>query len=1349
MPETEKSAESQAKKPDVVRGRITLTGGDEPLHKVIVSVHDFDPYRLIVGRENTPYLGEPWTRLKSMIDSGGFIADIASGLAETFLARFLGNVGPENRLDTLAGFLGELPNPRFDPGSDPIDPLEVFLDPFWMLGERIGSVQPDESGAFLLEYDANQTRRGDPSGRPDLLLAVLAPSETSNLITTFTSAGASAPMHNLPPVPSADFTIPLTGSPFSRLLSLTFAGRANAGAEETYLIRIDRDLAIKHEIAPAGIVILGADENLPPMERIDLEFKKRQERRELDDYRRQKLLQLRRPMIEKARARTRNAHSVVQGLSSLPEAEFLDPLVIPDVGTLNDKNARRKEARSARRVDSESRYGVRYVNAEFEMSENSLASIIGTVDTSGAQVSIPYNVVCRLVHQASGGHELIRTRSLADVQAGLARWSQEQPTSTSTVSPTTQPSDEGGDDGNQAEEGDIPPPPEPTIEEKLKRTLEALISQVSLGEDRTTDVSSTAATILRADLEAGTLYKGPADTTAYHDFQSLQIAYADVWKEALSGALQQSVEALMVQLSLEVEDLPDNNQLDELLSLEREELEQWIGGIVTNPELMTDEAKLLWPEQTSFWDNLQPSIQKNLNNIALEPFQIESDVFVNPDGSATNIAYYHSNVSLFTMFPPGTTEPPSSTMNLDGFSMDARFDVAETIIRQINSRINVGLEFIQQNDNLDRSTSRLGLLKRQLNERLQDKFSFKYFDPGSYNFGVVSTYRQKWVPGPYQVGDLVSTIPLAPGEIRKYSTKETMKVSRATKEQEKSLSTIAGESTTKSSVSSDIVARAEAQNQFKIEAKGGLNIGIGTFDTTSNFSTDQKSYSQDTKKRMREAVVKASHEYKNERTMEVNTNAESEAVRESSGELKNPNNELSVTYLLYELERQYEISEKLHSLTPVVMIANEMPSPDGITEAWLLEHEWILRRVLLDDALLPALDGLTDGFVSDEVSLGILKTNWKTQTEVVSQLQGEHLSFSNARRRLENKLIGAKRAEAHARAIDDAPGFLFDVVEAVGGVNFGGVAVDQAAAAVEAAEQQLQNVQREVEQLSAKLNGAQSALNQATLQVTDALKEQSQQRVNIDQLKVHVKQNILHYMQAIWSHEPPEQTYMRLHMKKIAVPQSGTAQARGYYKPAKPHDWMPGREESIFVIESIDPPVWRPDNSGDEKYLHEVADLDRPMGFKGNYTIFPLKQCSFITDYMMIEYVDSYFGIRDPDALGEHTTEELIEYRKTADLSDDQKEALNIVITKRLQENIQDTGTIIVPSRQLYMEALLGSHSLLEPFKKAHRAYDALAAKEGVRKLALENMRYAARLIKEDPELGDPDVDKVVEKRTV
>ena len=167
-----------------------------------------------------------------------------------------------------------------------------------------------------------------------------------------------------------------------------------------------------------------------------------------------------------------------------------------------------------------------------------------------------------------------------------------------------------------------------------------------------------------------------------------------------------------------------------------------------------------------------------------------------------------------------------------------------------------------------------------------------------------------------------------------------------------------------------------------------------------------------------------------------------------------------------------------------------------------------------------------------------------------------------------------------------------------------------------------------------------------------------------------------------------------------------------------------------------------------KKPLGSIAHVDQLLGFKGNYAIFPLKDCSHLTDYMMSEFVDDYLGVRDPaNELGV-TSDELLEYSRevwnTGLLTDDEKSALGSLIVRTLSAPTHNTQEIVLPTGQIYMEALKGEQALLEDFKLAHRGMDVLKVQEEVRSDRIDNLRKAGRLIGDDANFDDPEIDKKI-----
>jgi hypothetical protein len=164
--------------------------------------------------------------------------------------------------------------------------------------------------------------------------------------------------------------------------------------------------------------------------------------------------------------------------------------------------------------------------------------------------------------------------------------------------------------------------------------------------------------------------------------------------------------------------------------------------------------------------------------------------------------------------------------------------------------------------------------------------------------------------------------------------------------------------------------------------------------------------------------------------------------------------------------------------------------------------------------------------------------------------------------------------------------------------------------------------------------------------------------------------------------------------------------------------------------------------------LEEVAELDNLLGFKGNYMIFPMRNSNVLTDFMMAPYVDSEFQLLDPDTMGNWTLDEFeqlycclkhqLSEEEFSAIEDELKDFYKQILTNPLRPG----ELITVPTGSLFIEALPGVHPVLENFKLLHRAVDVKNAQANVRKVELENIRYAKRIMTD--KLEDPDVEKKV-----
>lgn len=169
--------------------------------------------------------------------------------------------------------------------------------------------------------------------------------------------------------------------------------------------------------------------------------------------------------------------------------------------------------------------------------------------------------------------------------------------------------------------------------------------------------------------------------------------------------------------------------------------------------------------------------------------------------------------------------------------------------------------------------------------------------------------------------------------------------------------------------------------------------------------------------------------------------------------------------------------------------------------------------------------------------------------------------------------------------------------------------------------------------------------------------------------------------------------------------------------------------------------------------------------------MFPLKKPVYITTYMLQEFIDEHFGLKDPDgfalwnelltqktATGTPKTvadiakDEIAPKLKGEELTPVQKQKLVQDFTTFINSSNNAPDEIIIPTGQLFIEALPGTHPLLEDFKLLHRTEDVRKVKAEVRHAELENLRLASRLIAaqndKDPKannmLEDPDIEKKI-----
>jgi hypothetical protein len=782
------------------------------------------------------------------------------------------------------------------------------------------------------------------------------------------------------------------------------------------------------------------------------------------------------------------------------------------------------------------------------------------------------------------------------------------------------------------------------------------------------------------------LKSGPADVAAYYDFHQIQIAFDYVWQHALDqGAIDMAGELALALAEQGGDPVAATSSGSVLVALKRET------NIVERAQGALGTGGVIYRMR--------------------EP--------VRPSG--TELGELDPGPRNPTQPPPTDPPPPPSgnpfAVAIPGYQISTPRDM-------------------------------VGLLDQVLNE----KYKFEVFAPGTTNFGLLVTYRQRWQPISYQVGDLVKSLTLAPKEMCKVSSKRVVKKERSVKEMEANLRNTKDETNETMRSEAEIVQKAQNKTNFNLSAKGSINTGIKSGEVSTSFTRDAEASSQDTKKSFHEAVLKASQEFKDERKLEVETKASDESEFIDSSEITNPNDELTVTYLFYELQRRYRVTEHLHKLMPVVFVAMEVPNPNrDAIEKVIMTHSWIVNRVLLDDRYRAALDYLCTRSSGDLVLMRELATTVSTVKESVEHLRaledGAQRNLMDRERAYEQAL--ADRADQiNADYEDGAARNAWEKIAGHGDEK----SMEALRVVEEARKDAYERALRAEKDIRMRLDSEIAALTTVQEKYAQAQATYANWQLQIAALRTHFKENVLFYMQAIWNFTFRDQIFFQL--SKVQVPKL-EAPARTYelVVPAVPPvSIVPAGDEIVLEVHAGAAIEGNLDPVQDFVSLAEVADLDSPLGYKGNYMIFPLKQSNALTDFMMLPYVDAELGLRDPDDLGAWTPEEFAEYAKRLqrqlreELTEAEYAKLQDELTQRYMRIVSNprptNEDIIVPTTSLYIEALPGSHPLLEDFKLAHRMIDVKKAQAEVRKLELENLRYAARLL--DHEYDDPEIERQI-----
>jgi hypothetical protein len=840
-----------------------------------------------------------------------------------------------------------------------------------------------------------------------------------------------------------------------------------------------------------------------------------------------------------------------------------------------------------------------------------------------------------------------------------------------------------------------PAPPQALTSEMVDVMLAALLKEGDgrIGSEETNEKKADNSTV-NENIKKVSLSKGPAEQTSFYDFTVLNIAFGHIWKQVIDttpASIAATVKSAIEERGGTFSAFPNMNQLL---------LEGYHTVTDSNvPVNVVTEFDITLVE----WGSLSPEQKVKLQNIADAIGVATGGFYYTPEGFAHRI----------------------SAAEADQLKSDLR-EQGESLLDHVRSTNIRSLH---------------GML-HDLDVALKSNFGFTVFGADetarAVNFGLLNTYRQCWEPLSYQVGDLVRSIPLAPKEERKYNVKKVEKVKRNDKEARKFNSTLSHETSSTGRDEEEIVAKA--QKHIKFDLNGSYEGP--KWKVSASLGIDSQRESQQSRKRFREAVHKATQELKEERSIDITVDTESEFETIESGTISNPNDELAVTYLFYELQKRFKVSEQLYRTMPVIMVAQDVPEPAEITDAWIVSNDWIINRVLLDDSFRGALMHLAQKSVGDDFLIRELRKNVRLQRKTVDRLTKELASLRSA---VDNRYAAMEQA-TRTRINEDYdqrhPSYEWTTLwlkksyltdedpERAKALEM--AARDSHEAAVEKAENIATTLQRELHQMS-----------QVSEDFSKAYREHLDKIGAVTRLKTHIKNNIMHYMHAIWQYEYEDQRFMRLIGTPVPTMEFEGITAKIQTKPRNDL-FSKFRREGETLHKAWIKPVFKRGEA--DKPIEEVADLGTMLGCIGNYIVFPMKRHNALTEIMVMPYLDASFGAMDPDQLSNVSLENFARYVRClrAEMSDSEfaeiQESLKAWLKLLLSDQLRNGDEIVVPTSSLYIEVMTSANTLMEDFKLQHRKMDVEKVRAEVLGVNIENLRKAKRIAED--KLEDPNIDK-------
>jgi len=224
--------------------------------------------------------------------------------------------------------------------------------------------------------------------------------------------------------------------------------------------------------------------------------------------------------------------------------------------------------------------------------------------------------------------------------------------------------------------------------------------------------------------------------------------------------------------------------------------------------------------------------------------------------------------------------------------------------------------------------------------------------------GVIIRYEQSWQPKGYKQGELINSFSIAPGEELNL---EVFSWDRKKIEQER-INESSSENTTSGKITNHAALDVVTSAEFRMKVGAGGQLDLKEMEIPGsirgNFETELKGALQITQNEVHDATRSVSNTLRTKRKLKITESKEYGYESRNTRKMKNENRCHTLNYNYYQILEEFSVSMEADEAQYVALVPLAQLIYPFADVSWILCHEGVLRKFLLDDTFLKGFDAL-------------------------------------------------------------------------------------------------------------------------------------------------------------------------------------------------------------------------------------------------------------------------------------------------------------------------------------------------------------------------------------------------------